>query len=109
MERLTAGERRLLDIWNTGTVLPDREVDSGTGSAQGRWIVTVYDNEYNTVQEVMATLISATGCTVEEARIETWEIHHLGKSVVHCASEDECLEVQRKIAKIGIRVEATED
>lgn len=71
------------------------------------WIVTVYDNDYNTVEQVMMILMLATGCSAEEAYMETWEIDNLGRSVVHRGSEVECREAAEIIAKIGISVEAT--
>lgn len=77
----------------------------GLGRADGGWLVVVYDNDQNTYQEVMAVLMIATHCTAEEAYIEAWEIDHLGKSVVHQACEDECLEVAAIVAQIGIKVE----
>lgn len=73
------------------------------------WIVTVYNNDHNTYDEVMTVLIVATGCTAREAFIETWEIDHLGKSVVHQSGENECLQIAEIISTIGIRVEVTEE
>lgn len=74
-----------------------------------KWIVTVYDNPYNTYEEVIVILMIATQCSLEEAEMETWEIDHLGKSVVHRASEQECKHVAEIIRTIGIRVEETPD
>jgi hypothetical protein len=51
----------------------------------------------------------ATSCEAEEASMETWEIHHLGKSMVHMGGEEECHDVAEIIATIGIRVEVTEE
>lgn len=78
------------------------------GSGLGGWTVTVYNNDFNTVDEVMAILMIATECDSEEAYIETWEIHHLGSSVVHHSGEEECHRVAAVIATIGIRVEVAE-
>lgn len=72
------------------------------------WIVTVFDNDHNTYEQVMAILMIATGCTAEEAYMEAWEIDHLGKSVVHYACEQECREAAEVISKIGIRVTVSE-
>lgn len=77
--------------------------DPTTGS--GEHVVIVYDNDYNTFDEVISILMQATGCSVQEASMETWEIHHLGKSVVHHGSRTECERAARIIATIGIRVE----
>lgn len=70
----------------------------------GGWRVVVFDNDYNTVDEVIRILMLATSCPFEEAWTETWEIHHLGKSVVHYADEAECRRVATIIAKINIQV-----
>lgn len=78
-------------------------------SQADRWIVTVFDNDYNTVEEVMSILIIATQCSTEEAEIETWEIHHLGKSVVHADTEPNCERVAQIIRKIGIQVVVESD
>lgn len=73
------------------------------------YVVTVFDNDYNTYEQVMMILMAATGCTLREAEIETWEIDHLGRSVVHHASEKECKRVAEVISTIGIRVSVTEE
>lgn len=67
--------------------------------------VTVYDNDVNTYEEVIAVLMIGTGCTEEEAAIEAWEVDHYGACVVHRASESECTQAAEIIATIGIRVE----
>jgi ATP-dependent Clp protease adaptor protein ClpS len=87
--------------------LPDFDLDER--SSRGGWLVRVFNNETNTYEEVITILMLATGCDVEEAYIETWEIDHLGQSVVHIADKTECEEVAKVIAKIGIRTEVEED
>ncbi len=72
------------------------------------YIVIVYDNDHNTVDEVIQILMEATSCLLEEAVQETVEIHHLGKSVVHHAGKHECDFVAMVIRTIGIRVEVVE-
>ena len=81
----------------------------GDSRGHGGWVVVVYDNDVNTIDEVLYILMLATGCSQEEAEIETWEVHHLGKSVVHCADQEECEGVAAVIATIGIRVECREE
>lgn len=86
-------------------VRPDEATpESGSGE---RWFVTVFNNETNTYDEVITILIIATNCSPEEAWIETWEIDHLGQSVVHCGGQEECESAAEIIATIGIRVEVT--
>jgi ATP-dependent Clp protease adapter protein ClpS len=92
----------------TGTVLPDLEEDLEDQIAGG-YIVIVYNNDYNTVDQVVLILQKATGCSLEEATMETWEVHNLGKSVVHHGDEVECRRVAGIIATIGIRVEVRQE
>ncbi len=89
-------------------LLPDLERrESGPG--EGEFVVIVFDNPVNTFEEVEQILRVATGCTLREAKLETWEVHHLGKSVVHHASEEECQRVAAVIRTIGIKVEVVEE
>ncbi len=82
-------------------------LDTGTGSGT-EWIVIVFDNDVNTWDEVIGILCKATGCCVEEAEMETWEIHHQGKSIVHHAEREECERVAAVIRTIGIKVAVSE-
>lgn len=72
-------------------------------------MVTVYNNDVNTYDEVMMVLMLATNCTSEEAYIEAWEIDHYGLCVVHRADESECRGAAEVIGAIGIQVEVTPD
>jgi len=85
----------------------DRPLDDTREREGFSWIVTVYDNEYNTYEEVMMILMAATGCSAQEAYIEAWEIDHLGKAVVHSSTEDDCQMAASIIAEIGIQVEVS--
>lgn len=96
----------LVTLSSPGT-LEEIQEDISTQSSDGGWIVTVYDNDENTIDEVVFILIVATGCTIEEAEMETWEIHNLGRSVVHHGSESDCHRVGEIISTIGIKVEVT--
>ncbi|MBA4292912.1 hypothetical protein C0431_08045 [bacterium] len=92
------------------TPVLDPSTDQSNNAKNDRgWMVTVYNNDYNTDIEVIAILMVATKCDAEEAAIETWEIDKLGQSIVHRASQKECEEAARIIATIGIRVEAEPD
>jgi ATP-dependent Clp protease adapter protein ClpS len=96
-------------IYATGPgVLENPELAHEATTEHGKgWIVTVYNNDYNTYEQVITILMIATGCSEEEAYIEAWEVDHLGKSVVHYADEQECNDVAAIISKIGIRVEVS--
>jgi ATP-dependent Clp protease adapter protein ClpS len=93
----------------TTTIVPEREDLDTRRSEQEGYIVIVYDNDKNTWDEVVMILQKATGCTLEEAEIETWEVDNLGKSVVHHGGKEECDRAAGIIRTIGIRVEVVEE
>jgi len=80
---------------------PGSTDDVGLGSD---WIVIVFNNDHNTYDEVIAILQKATGCSLEEAQMETWEVDHLGKSIVHHGTRSECERAASIIQTIGIQV-----
>jgi ATP-dependent Clp protease adapter protein ClpS len=84
-------------------------ISEGETDTSGGWIVTVYNNDDNTPDEVIDVLMRATECNLAEAEMETWEIHHLGKSVVHHGQQQECQRAASIIARIGIKVEVTQE
>ncbi len=88
--------------------LPDLR-EQGPGSGGDEYIVIVFNNNKNTYDEVMDVLMKATACTAEEAAIETWEVDHLGKSVVHHAEQSECERAASVIRTIGIKVEVRQE
>ncbi|MEZ0324863.1 MAG: ATP-dependent Clp protease adaptor ClpS [Fimbriimonas sp.] len=90
-------------------IIEHTEIDDGSTSSGPHYIVTVYDNDHNTMEEVTHILMAATGCSLPEAEMETWEVHHLGKSVVHHGSKEECTEAAAIIATIGIKVVVTSE
>ena len=92
-------------LMSAPSILEDHELHS---VGDRSWMVTVYDNASNTYDEVISILMIATHCDFDEAWIETWEIDHLGKSVVHCSDREECETVCEVIAQIGIEVEVSE-
>jgi len=77
----------------------------GTDVGAGRWMVVIYNNETNSMEEVVEVLMCATGCTEDEAEIEMWEAHTFGKAPVHFAAKTECDEAARVISSIGIKTE----
>lgn len=91
--------------------LPDQQEENAQRSTEGGsgFLVIVYDNDKNTWDEVVTILQKATGCNLEEAEIETWEVDNLGKSVVHHAGQEECERAAGIIRSIGIRVEVVEE
>lgn len=77
----------------------------GPDTGGNRWMVTIFNNDTNSADEVVDVLMRATGCDLMEASIEMWEAHHLGKSHVHFADKGTCTEVAQVISEIGVRTE----
>jgi ATP-dependent Clp protease adapter protein ClpS len=76
-----------------------------TGTSRGRWMVTIFNNQYNTWDEVIDALMRATMCSKDEAVIETWEAHTYGKAPVHFSNQRDCVEVAQVISQIGVKTE----
>lgn len=72
-------------------------------------MVVIHNNEHNTVEEVILTLMAATKCTVQEAEIETWEAHTYGKASVHFACRQECTDAATVISSIGVKTEVRKE
>ncbi len=107
MGRLKAALPPLLDPAVRPGII--EEIDAADSQTGGGWIVTVFNNDHNTYEEVVDILRKATSCSFEEAHTETWEIDHLGLSVVHHGSETECRRAAEIIETIGIEVKVSEE
>lgn len=92
-------------ISNNSTVIERESTAQESAAHEENWMVIVFDNDFTPYLSVVQILMQATGCSLEEASIETWEVHNLGKSTVHYASEKECERVAATIRSIGIEVE----
>jgi ATP-dependent Clp protease adapter protein ClpS len=93
----------------SSTIVEPEIASNPQTTSDSHYVVLVYDNDFNTMNEVMGILMRATGCTEDEAFIETWEIHYLGKSVVHHGEKDICDHVAEIIRTIGIEVDVVEE
>ena len=82
------------------TTVQEKPIERSVGS--GRWMVMLYNNDWNTQEEVVAILIKATGCDLEEAYLEMWEAHTYGKAPVHFGADSECREVSEVLGTIGL-------
>lgn len=78
------------------------EKQSSTG---GRFAAIIHNDDVTPFDDVIEIIMLATSCSVEEARIETWEAHTFGQAPVHFASEAECARVASTIATIGVVTE----
>ena len=68
-------------------------------------MVIIHNNEINTLDEVIEVLMRATGCSLQEAAIETWEADTFGKTSVHFSRRSECEIVAIMISSIGVKTE----
>jgi len=85
---------------------PDITSD-GTGA--GRWMVVIYNNDTNSMDEVIEVLMLATRCEYDEAIIEMWEAHTFGKAAVHFASKSECEDAALIISSVGVKTEVAKE
>ena len=67
------------------------------------WSVIIYNDDHTDVNAVIAILMAATNCTVDEAHIEVWEAEHYGKATVHFAAQSVCEQVAQVISTIGVK------
>ncbi|NLC56334.1 MAG: ATP-dependent Clp protease adaptor ClpS [Armatimonadetes bacterium] len=82
--------------------------EDGPGTGSGDHVVIVFNNDFNTFDEVIHILQVATRCPRSEAELETWEIHHRGRSLVHHGDREECDRAAAVISSIGLRVAVEE-
>jgi ATP-dependent Clp protease adaptor protein ClpS len=75
----------------------------------GRWKVVIFDNDTNSMNEVVEILMRATGCTEQEAGIEMWEAHTFGRADVHFGKRGECDRAAGIISSIGVKTEVARE
>ncbi|MCL6624836.1 MAG: ATP-dependent Clp protease adaptor ClpS [Fimbriimonadales bacterium] len=83
--------------------------DDVTTGGKDRYMTLIYNNDYNTFDEVIQAIMRATGCSFQEAYMETWEAHTFGKAPIHFASQEECLQVARLVSEIGVKTEVRKE
>ena len=71
----------------------------------GRYMAVIYNNDLNGFHEVAQAVSYATGCTLEEAFIETWEAHTYGKAAIHFGTPEVCCAVASIVSNIGVKTE----
>ncbi|MBA3725224.1 MAG: ATP-dependent Clp protease adaptor ClpS [Armatimonadetes bacterium] len=62
---------------------------------RGGHVTSIFNNDTNSFDEVVAVLMMATSCTIEEAQIETWEAHTFGRLRFTSASNRSVAEWQQ--------------
>ena len=75
----------------------------------GEYVVVIHNNDANSFDQVIAVLMHATECDLQEASLETWEAHTFGSAKVHFAPQLECKHVARIIASIGVKTEVRKE
>lgn len=75
----------------------------------GEYVVVIHDNDTNSIDEVIAVLIHATECDLQEASLETWEADTFGTAKVHFSTQSECTHVARIISTVGIKTEVRKE
>ena len=81
------------------------QITDHSSTADDRWMVVIFNNDHNSFEDVILILMLATGCDIQEAKMETWEADHYGKAPVHFASQKECKRVAKIIEEVGVRTE----
>ena len=75
----------------------------------GEYVVVIFNNDTNSVDEVIAVLMAATDCDMHEAALETWEAHTFGSAKIHFSTQFECKHVARIVSMIGVRTEVRKE
>ncbi len=75
------------------------EVDEVTVDEQN---VVIYNDDYNTFEHVIATLIKVCKHTNEQAEQCTWLIHHKGKCAVKSGEFEKLVPIKNAICDAGI-------
>ena len=79
----------------------DSEIDNDTEIGLESRVILFNDN-WHSFEEVIGQIIKATGCTFEEARDHTFEVHVKGKSIVFNGSMPKCLRVSAVLEEIAL-------
>ena len=75
------------------------EVDEVTVDEQN---VVIYNDDFNTFEHVIATLIKVCKHTNEQAEQCTWLIHHKGKCAVKSGEFEKLVPIKNAICEAGI-------
>lgn len=75
------------------------EVDEVTVDEQN---VVIYNDDFNTFEHVIATLIKVCKHTGEQAEQCTWLIHHKGKCAVKSGEFEKLVPIKNAICEAGI-------
>jgi ATP-dependent Clp protease adaptor protein ClpS len=71
----------------------------------GAFVAIIYNDDRISFDAVIRAITEATGCSLEEAYIETWEAHHFGKAAIHYGTQTICCAVASIVSSIGVKTE----
>lgn len=71
----------------------------------GRYRTVVLRTGDASLRTIATALVFATGCGLEEAYVESWEVRHLGRCDAFFGSDVECCAVAAILAMFGFATE----
>ncbi len=81
-------------------ILEDENINIGLESR-----VVLFNDDWHTFEEVISQIIKATGCSFNQARDKTFEVHNTGKSVVFVGEMNTCLKVSSVLEEIALHTQ----
>ncbi len=68
------------------------------------WNVILLNDDRHTFDEVIAQLIKATGCSLDQAREISWQAHTQGEGLCYTGPRERCEHVASILEEIELRV-----
>lgn len=87
------------------SVKPELRPEPTSSAGSERYRTVIFNNDFNSMDEVVVTIMLATNCSMDEAYMEMWEAHHFGQADIHFAAQPECERVAAIVGSIGIKTE----
>jgi ATP-dependent Clp protease adaptor protein ClpS len=75
----------------------DENIDIGLESK-----VVLFNDDWHSFEEVIIQIIKAIGCSFEQARDYTFEVHVKGKSIIFTGPMPRCLKVSSVLEEIAL-------
>jgi ATP-dependent Clp protease adapter protein ClpS len=88
--------------------LPEKETKTRPETAKPCRVI-LYNDDWHTFDEVIAQLVKATACTVEEAEVHAWNVHTQGREVVFHGGREACDRVANVLRQIRLQTEVDFD
>lgn len=67
--------------------------------------VILYNDDWHTFDEVIAQLVKAVNCTIEQARAFAYEVHVKGLSIVFTGELSRCLKISAILEEIELHTQ----